>query len=264
MRFAVISLFPDIFKAYFDYGVVGRAVSNNLVNISYHNPRDFTESNYGTVDDTPFGGGAGMVLKPEPVAKAILDAKNKLIEEGLVGTDDIKPPKVIYLTPQGKIFTQQEADRLASCKTPLILLSGRYEGIDQRVIDSFVDEEYSIGDYVLSGGEIPALAVLDSVIRLLPGVLGDHESIMDESFSSNLNGCLEYPHYTRPVEFNDMKVPQILRSGNHQEIAKWRLKQSLGRTWLRRPNLLKCGNLTEKESLLLEEFKIEYQNEQKG
>lgn len=262
MKFAVVSLFPEIFRSYFNYGVVGRAVSNNIVNISYHNPRDFTESKYGTVDDAPFGGGAGVILKPEPIAKAIIDAKTHLVGRG--ADDSIKASKVLYLTPQGKSFTQQEANRLASSKNPVILLSGRYEGVDQRIIDSFVDDEYSIGDYILSGGEIPALVILDSIIRLLPGVLGDNDSSAEESFSDNLNGLLEYPHYTRPVEFNGVKVPDVLRSGNHQEIAKWRLKQSLGRTWLRRPNLLKCVNLTEKESLLLEEFKIEYQNEHRG
>jgi tRNA (guanine37-N1)-methyltransferase len=257
MQFAVVSLFPEIFKTYFNCGVVGRAVSSSIVNVTYHNPRDFTVSKYGTVDDAPFGGGAGMVLKPEPIAKAIIDAKAYIA----ASSQSEVSPKVLYLTPQGKTFTQEVANKLASSRESIVLLSGRYEGVDERVINSYVDDEYSIGDYVLSGGELPALVILDSIIRLLPGVLGDQDSIVDESFSSNLSGCLEYPQYTRPVEFNNMKVPDILRSGNHQAIARWRLKQSLGRTWLRRPNLLKCRNLTENESLLLEEFKIEYQNE---
>ena len=248
MKFAVISLFPEVFQSYLNTGVVGRALTNNLAHIDYYNPRDYSNCKHGTVDDKPFGGGPGMVLKPEPLDKAICDAQAKLLGK----------PKLIYLTPQGKPFTQEDAISHAAEKEPLILLSGRYEGIDERIVTKYVDYEYSIGDYVLTGGELPALVILDSIIRLIPGVLGDDKSNVYESFSDEFTGCLGYPQYTRPSEYLGMTVPAVLSSGNHEEIAKWRRKQSLGRTWLRRPNLLKCASLTKKDQQLLEEFKQEF------
>lgn len=271
MKFAVITLFPEIIKSYFDYGVVGRAVKNNIVELLYFNPRDYSDCKHGNVDDTPFGGGAGMVMKPEPIVRAIEAAKERLSYHDISQGLSCKPI-VIYLTPQGEQYSQSISRRLLegyqannleekTISQPIILLCGRYEGIDERVISSYVDYEYSIGDYILSGGELASLVVLDSVIRLLPGVLGDNDSAANDSFSDSLNGCLEYPHYTKPVEFNNIKVPDVLRSGNHQEIAQWRKKQSLGRTWLRRPNLLKYLNLTENESLLLEEFKTDFKTD---
>jgi len=246
MKFAVVSLFPEIITNYFNYGVVGRAAQKNLVDIKYYNPRNYTTDVHHTVDDKPYGGGAGMVLKPEPLDKAIIDAKKNL-----------ENPKVIYLTPQGGLLTQNKIKDFALQQQPLILLSGRYEGLDQRIIDKHVDYELSIGDYILSGGELAVLVMLDGIIRLLPGVLGDNNSALDESFSQNLFGLLEYPHYTRPTDYLGDKVPEVLLNGNHQQIKRWREKQVLGRTWLRRPNLLECESLSHQQLQLLEEFKLE-------
>ncbi len=248
MKFAVVSLFPDMIENYFNIGVIGRAIRNNATNINCYNPRDFAEDQYKTVDDKPYGGGAGMLLKPEPLSKAIITAKNQL---------NNPETKVIYLSPQGSVLTQEIIRKYVSLSQPLVLVCGRYEGIDQRVIDEHVDYEHSIGDYVLSGGELAALVMLDSMIRLLPGVLGDDSSVVNESFSDNLFGLLEYPQYTRPAEYFDKKVPDVLLSGNHQEIMRWRLKQVLGKTWLRRPNLLECQSLSHEQMQLLEEFKLE-------
>lgn len=249
MKFAVISIFPEIFQSYFSCGVVGKAIQSNRVEVDYYNPRNYSESKHGIVDDRPFGGGAGMVLKPEPVVRAIDAAKNKLPNA-----------KVVYLSPQGEVFNQVNAESLASDSgdKSLILLSGRYEGIDERVIENYVDFEISIGDYVLSGGELASLVVMDSIIRLLPGALGAEDSSSHDSFASGIDGILDYPNYTRPVEFEGHVVPEVLRSGNHSDISRWRRKQSLGRTWLRRPNLLKCVDLNATENKLLEEFKLEY------
>lgn len=247
MKFSIISLFPELFHNYFNYGVISRAINKQLVDISYYNPRDYSDCKHGTVDDKPFGGGAGMVLKPDPVVKSIRATKNEQPDA-----------KVVYLTPQGKLFKQTDAKQLVKDNSSLIFLSGRYEGVDERVISNHVDYEYSIGDYVLTGGELPAMVMIDAITRLIPGVLGDAESFATDSFSTGLNGLLEYPQYTRPYDFEGEKVPEVLLSGNHKDIANWRLKQSLGRTWLRRPNLLKYVNLTEYENKLLLEFKQEY------
>ncbi len=247
MKFAVISLFPEIISSYFSVGVLSSALKNNKISIQYYNPRDYSDSKHGHIDDKPFGGGSGMVLKPEPLIKAITAAKKELPDA-----------KVVYLTPQGKVFVQSTANALINESNPLIFLSGRYEGIDQRVIDNYVDYEFSIGDYILSGGELPALVIMDAITRLLPNVLGGEESTNIESFSEKLSGLLEYPQYTRPALYNNLKVPEVLLNGNHQEIFRWRIKQSLGKTWLQRPNLLKCGILTNHEKLLLEEFKQEF------
>lgn len=260
MQFAVISLFPEIIQNYFQYGVAGRAVKNNTVSISYYNPRDYSECKHSAVDDRPFGGGSGMILKPEPLGAAIDAAKKNLV----LSTDkdstqtQHQPPMVIYLSPQGKKVNQPLIKQYADEQQSLILLAGRYEGIDQRVIDKYVDHECSIGDYIISGGELAALVLMDAIIRLLPGVLGDSQANLDETFSDNLAGLLEYPQYTRPVDYCGLKVPDILQNGDHSKIHEWRHKQVLGRTWIRRPNLLEYANLTEEQERLLAEFKQEY------
>ena len=251
MKFAVVSLFPEIITNYLNCGVIGRAIGNKTTSIDCYNPRDYADGQYKTVDDKPYGGGAGMLLKPEPVSRAILEAKKQLNNPNT---------KVVYLNPQGTVLNQNIIRKHVDLAEPLVLVCGRYEGIDQRVIDEHIDYEYSIGDYILSGGELAALVMLDGMIRLIPGVLGDECSAVDESFSENLFGLLEYPQYTRPSEYLGKKVPDVLLSGNHQEILRWRLKQVLGKTWLRRPNLLECQSLTHTQMQLLEEFKLETSN----
>jgi len=252
MQFAVVSLFPEIIQNYFQYGVAGRAVNNNRVSVTCYNPRDYSECKHGTVDDRPFGGGSGMILKPEPVGAAI-DAAKKAMNKAR--TQD---PTVVYLSPQGKPATQPIMREFADAQKPLILLAGRYEGVDQRIIEKYVDYECSIGDYIISGGELAALVIIDAIIRLLPGVLGDSQANLDESFSDNLSGLLEYPQYTRPVDYSGFTVPDVLQNGDHKKIKAWRDKQVLGRTWLRRPNLLQYADLTKEQDLLLAEFKKEY------
>jgi tRNA (guanine37-N1)-methyltransferase len=240
MRLGVISLFPDMFDAITQYGVTGRAVKNGLLNLSVWNPRDFTHDKHRTVDDRPYGGGPGMVMKVEPLQEAIHAAKAELGEGSTV----------VYLSPQGKKLDQQGLNQLAK-QDNLILIAGRYEGIDERLIEEYIDEEWSIGDYVLSGGELAAMVMMDGVARLLPGVLGDDESAMQDSF---MTGLLDHPHYTRPEQLNDQSVPEVLLGGDHEAIRKWRLKQSLGRTWLRRPDLLEDRILTDEQNALLKEF----------
>lgn len=240
MHLGVISLFPEMFKAVTDFGVTGRAVKSGRLNVSLWNPRDFTDDKHRTVDDRPYGGGPGMVMKVTPLLAAIDDAKTAL------GRDS----KVIYLSPQGKPLTQAALGELAQQKN-LILLAGRYEGIDERLIKQQVDEEWSIGDYVLSGGELPAMVLIDGMARLLPGVLGDAESAEQDSF---MDGLLDHPHYTRPEQLEGDTVPPVLLGGDHEAIRKWRLKQSLGRTWLRRPDLLTAKTLDKEQAALLEEF----------
>lgn len=240
MHLGVISLFPEMFKAVTDFGVTGRAVKTGRLNVNLWNPRDFTQDKHRTVDDRPYGGGPGMVMKVAPLLAAIADAKTAL------GKDS----KVIYLTPQGKPLTQAALGELAQQQS-LILLAGRYEGIDERLIKQQVDEEWSIGDYVLSGGELPAMVLIDGMARLLPGVLGDAESAEQDSF---MDGLLDHPHYTRPEQLEGDTVPPVLLGGDHEAIRKWRLKQSLGRTWLRRPDLLTAKTLDKEQAALLEEF----------
>ena len=210
MQIGVISLFPEMVTEIAGYGVVGRAIDKGVVDLLCVNPRDFTTDAHRTVDDRPYGGGPGMVMKFEPMAAAIAAARDRLPEA----------TKVICLTPQGRPFDQAAARRLAS-RQGLVLLAGRYEGIDERLIDAFVDEEVSLGDFVLSGGEIAAMAVIDAVVRLLPGVLGDDESAVQDSFSA---GLLDYPHYTRPEVVDGRKVPEVLTSGDHARIDRWRQK----------------------------------------
>lgn len=238
MRFAVVTLFPEMLKSLTDFGVVARAARESLLQVEAFNPRDYRQDNYRKVDDRPFGGGPGMVLMAEPLTAAIKDAKQA------------KPAKVIYLSPQGVPFTQQKAEELAKLDN-LVLVAGRYEGIDQRVIESSIDEEISIGDFVVSGGELPAMMIIDAVSRLLPNVLGHSESAKQDSFS---NGLLDCPHYTRPEDFKGQKVPDVLLSGHHADIETWRMKMSLGQTWLRRPELLENIELTEEQHRLLADF----------
>lgn len=240
----VITLFPEMFDAITEHGVTGRAVKNGLISFNCWNPRDFATDKHRTVDDRPYGGGPGMLMMVEPLKQAILAAKQAAGEGA----------KVIYLSPQGRKLDQAGAGELAVCNK-LILVAGRYEGIDERIIESYVDEEWSIGDFILSGGELAAMTLIDSVSRLVPGVLGHNQSAEQDSFS---DGLLDCPHYTRPEILDGKQVPSVLLSGNHKEIAKWRMKQSLGRTWLRRPDLLQNLALTEEQAMLLAEFQQEH------
>ncbi|KGA31324.1 tRNA (guanosine(37)-N1)-methyltransferase TrmD [Pectobacterium polaris] len=249
MWIGVISLFPEMFRAITDYGVTGRAVKNGLLNVQYWSPRDFTYDRHRTVDDRPYGGGPGMLMMVQPLRDAIHAAKAAAGEGA----------KVIYLSPQGRKLDQQGVHQLAT-NQKMILVCGRYEGIDERVIKTEIDEEWSIGDYVLSGGELPAMTLIDSVARFIPGVLGHQASAEEDSFA---DGLLDCPHFTRPEILEGMEVPAVLLSGNHAEIRRWRLKQSLGRTWLRRPELLKSLALTDEQTRLLAEFQREYQSEQR-
>lgn len=246
MRFDVITLFPEMFDA-IRLGVTGRAIDKGLAKLVLWNPRDYTEDVHQTVDDRPYGGGPGMVMKVEPLLAAIQAAKAQS-----------PASKVVYLSPQGQRFVQATATA-ATQTSGIILIAGRYEGIDERVIHSFVDEEWSLGDFVLSGGELPAMVVIDSMIRLLPGALGHAESAEQDSFS---DGLLDCPHYTRPENILDQDVPSVLLSGDHEKIRLWRLQQALGRTWLRRPDLLEGRELNKQEQELLDEFKQAHQGEQ--
>ena len=236
----VVTLFPEMFTALTGHGVTGRAVKRGQLTVEYSNPRDHAHDRHRTVDDRPFGGGPGMLMKVEPLLEAI-----EAIREKAPST-----PRVIYMSPQGQPLTQQRVEELAQLDS-LVLLCGRYEGIDERIIEMCVDEEISIGDYVLSGGELGAMVLLDSVTRLIPGVLGHADSAVEDSFSE---GWLDCPHYTRPEEFAGQRVPEVLLSGNHALIRRWRLKQSLGRTWQRRPELLEELTLSKEQQQLLAEF----------
>lgn len=238
--FGVVTLFPEMFTAFTEQGVSGRAVQNGLLEVEYFNPRHFTHDKHRTVDDRPYGGGPGMLMMVQPLSDAIDAAK---------ATSKAKA-KVVYMSPQGQPLTQQLAQSLAQ-EESLILVAGRYEGIDERVIQSHVDMEISIGDYVLSGGELPAMVLMDTVSRLVPGVLGHASSAVEDSFN---DGLLDCPHYTRPEILDGEPVPKVLLSGNHEKIRQWRLQQSLGRTWLRRPELLNSLALTEEQKRLLSEF----------
>ena len=240
MRFDVITLFPEMFQVLEGQGVTGRAVERGIVETALWNPRDYTHDVHRTVDDRPYGGGPGMVMKVEPLRAAIEDAKKAAAPD----------TPVVYLSPQGRRMDQGAAKKLAK-REGMILIAGRYEGIDERIIDHYVDEEWSIGDYVLSGGELAAMVLMDAVIRLLPGVLGDADSAEQDSY---MDGLLDCPHYTRPEAIDGRSVPPVLLSGNHEAIRRWRLQQALGRTWLRRPDLLKERELTAEEQILLDEF----------
>ncbi|WP_438865574.1 tRNA (guanosine(37)-N1)-methyltransferase TrmD [Neptunicella sp.] len=241
--FGLVSLFPEMFQAFTEQGVTGRAVKNELLKVEFFNPRDFTHDKHRTVDDRPYGGGPGMLMMVQPLTDAIHAAKKAAGNQA----------KVIYLSPQGKKLDQQGVKQLSE-NDNLILVAGRYEGIDERVIQAEVDEEWSIGDYVLSGGELPAMILMDAIARYVPGVLGHEQSAEQDSFN---DGLLDCPHYTRPEDLNGQLVPGVLLSGNHQKIRQWRLKQSLGRTWQRRPELLNSLALTEEQQQLLNEFQQE-------
>jgi tRNA (guanine37-N1)-methyltransferase len=247
--FDVITLFPQMFDALTQYGITRRAAEQGRYVLRTWNPRDFTSDNHRTVDDRPYGGGPGMVMLAEPLAAAINAARERQQAAG------IKMSRVVYLSPQGRLLTHAVVKELAAQpEEGLILLTGRYEGIDERLISQMVDMEISIGDYVLSGGELAAMVLMDGLVRQLPGVLGDADSAEQDSF---VQGLLDCPHYTRPEVFNGEAVPPVLLSGNHADIQRWRLSQSLGRTWLRRPELLAGRNLTKEESGLLAEFQKE-------
>lgn len=239
MRFDVVTLFPESFHSLTDQGVVGRALERGLAELHLWNPRDYTTDVHRTVDDRPYGGGPGMVMKVEPLRDAILAARAAAPDS-----------KVAYLSPQGRVLDQAamvEISRAAGW----ILVAGRYEGVDERLLDAYVDEEWSIGDYVLSGGELPCMVVMDAVIRLLPGALGHADSAVQDS---HMSGLLDCPHYTRPEEIEGRSVPPVLTSGDHAAIARWRLTQALGRTWLRRPDLIERRGLDDSERALLDEF----------
>ena len=240
MQIALVSLFPEMFAAVSDYGITGRAVSEGVVTLSHSSPREFATDRHRTVDDRPYGGGPGMLMKIDPLRQAI-DAARETVGAGA---------RVIYLSPQGKCFNHDRAMALAKEKA-LILVAGRYEGVDERLLETEVDEELSIGDYVLSGGELAAMVVIDSVTRLLPGALGHEQSAQEDSHA---DGLLDCPHYTRPEVYKDQQVPDILLSGNHEEIRRWRLKQALGRTLERRPELLDGRVLTPEEEELLADY----------
>jgi len=244
MRIDVVTLFPEMVRQAAGHGIQGRAISRGLLQLETWNPRDYSEDRHGAVDDRSYGGGPGMVMQVQPLRAAIRAARSA----------GVAAP-VIYLSPQGRRFDQQKALQLAGLER-LVLLSGRYEGIDERIIDMEVDEELSIGDYVLSGGELPALVVLDAVTRLLPGALGDEDSAQNDSFMDVL---LDYPHYTRPEEIDGKRVPDVLIGGNHKLIDRWRRKQALGRTWQRRPDLLEALQLDAEQQELLNEFINEHE-----
>ena len=242
MKFGVVCLLPEMLQAISSYGISGRAVERGLIEIEHWNPRDFTEDVHRTVDDRPYGGGPGMIMMAEPLNQAITAAKARL-----------PMAKVAYLSPQGRVLDQTGVRELSQ-RDSLILLCGRYEGIDERLIQDQVDEEWSLGDYVISGGELAAMVMIDSITRTLPGALGHEDSASQDSF---WQGLLDCPHYTRPEQWQGKPVPGVLASGNHEAIRRWRLKQALGRTWQRRPELLAELNLTEEQQQLLEEFKNE-------
>jgi len=239
MQIALVSLFPEMFDAVSEHGVTGRAVKQGVVEFSFCNPRDYTDDKHRTVDDRPYGGGPGMLMKIDPLRQAIAAAR--------AATGNAK---VIYLSPQGQRFSHDKAVELAS-EEALILVAGRYEGVDERLVEAEVDEEISIGDYVLSGGELAAMVVIDALCRQLPGVLGHSQSAEEDSYA---NGLLDCPHYTRPEDYQGKMVPDVLLSGDHDKIRRWRLKQALGRTWERRPDLLQARVATPEEEALLAEY----------
>jgi tRNA (guanine37-N1)-methyltransferase len=244
IRFDVVTLFPEMFAAITGSGITSRALEAGLYSVTTWNPRDFTADRYRTVDDRPYGGGPGMVMLAEPLERALDGIK-------LAGGG-----RVIYLSPQGKKLDHRRVLEFSK-ENGLTLLCGRYEGVDERLLERRVDEEVSIGDFVLSGGELAAMALIDAVVRQLPGALGDDASAVEESFA---DGLLDCPQYTRPEIYSDRRVPEVLLSGHHENIRRWRLKQALGRTWLRRPDLLAVKKLNAEESKLLEEFQREHRS----
>ena len=252
IQFDVVTLFPPMFDAISEHGITARAIENKLYSLSLWNPRNYTIDNHRTVDDRPYGGGPGMVMLAEPLEQAIQAAKARQIVAG------VAKPKVIHMSPSGKPLTHEIVMELAT-EQGLVVLASRYEGVDQRLLDRLVDEEYSIGDYVLSGGELPAMVLMDAIVRQLPGALGDADSAIEDSF---VDGLLDCPHYTRPEEYMGSKVPDVLTSGNHAKIKQWRLKMSLKRTRDQRPDLLAVRSLSKEESRLLAELDVELNEKQ--
>lgn len=248
MWIGVVSLFPEMFEAITRHGVTGRAVDKGRIALEIWNPRDYASDRHRTVDDRPYGGGPGMLMKVDTLRAAIHAARARA--EQATG----QRPRVIYLSPQGRRLDQAGAQELAA-GPPLVVVAGRYEGIDERVVESDIDEEWSIGDYVLSGGELPAMVLIDAAARLVPGVLGHQDSAVEDSFN---DGLLDCPHYTRPEAIDGRQVPEVLLSGNHGAIRRWRLKQSLGRTWQRRPDLLEGRELSKEQRELLREYLEEH------
>ena len=251
MRIEVVTLFPDLVTDAASHGVTGRAREKGLWSLDTSNPRDFATDPHRTVDDRPYGGGPGMVLLAEPLEQAIAAARARLLQRG------VSAPRVIYMSPQGEMLRHSRVVELAGLPG-LVVVAGRYEGVDERLLERVIDLELAIGDFVVSGGELPALLLIDAVVRQLPGVLNDAQSSVEESF---VRGLLDCPHYTRPDVYEGRAVPAVLRSGDHAAIARWRLKQSLGRTWLRRPDLLAARGVNAEESLLLDEFRQERDGE---
>jgi len=245
VRFDVVTLFPSMFEAVSEHGITSRALRQGIVELGLWNPRDYTHDRHRTVDDRPYGGGPGMLMKIQPLRDAIHEAR------GTTAGDS----HTVYLSPQGRALDQAGVEELSQHQH-LVLIAGRYEGVDERLIETEVDEEWSIGDYVLSGGELAAMVLIDAVTRLQPGALGHEDSAQQDSFSAGLLDC---PHYTRPELFEEMPVPEVLLSGDHAAIARWREKQSLGRTWLRRPDLLAKAELSEEQQQLLQEFIQEHE-----
>jgi len=246
-RFSVVSIFPELFTTFKQIGMIERAISKKLITLETINPRDFAKTKYKAVDDKPYGGGAGMVMTPEIMAKSITKAKEDLLYTK-------SNTKIVYLSPQGIQLNQNKISDEIHSTDNFVFIAGRYEGIDERIIDNYIDEEWSIGDYILTGGEVPAMVAIEAMTRLIPGVLNDNESAMNDSFTM---GLLDYPSYTKPIDFEGNIVPEVLLSGDHKRIARWRKKQSLGRTWERRPDILDQYKLTEEEKILLEEYKLE-------
>jgi tRNA (guanine37-N1)-methyltransferase len=245
LNFEVLTLFPGMFEGPLNESILKRGREKGLLKVTVRNIRDYTEDKHKTADDSPYGGGAGMVLKPGPIFKAC-----EAIRAAYPGEEFL----TVLLSPQGRLFDQRRAERLSEERRRIVLLCGHYEAVDERVIESLVDEELSIGDYVLTGGELAALVVIDAAARLLPGVLGDEESAYRDSFG---DGLLDHPHYTRPAEFRGMKVPEPLLSGNHAEIERWRRREALKATLTKRPELLRTADLTDEDRKVVEELKRE-------
>ena len=241
MQIAIVTIFPQMFDSFVCEGMTRRALETGQLQLEFRNPRDFTEDSHRQVDDRPYGGGPGMVMMAEPLNQAIGSARAAV------------RGRVIYLSPQGRQLKQERARELAS-EAGVILLAGRYEGIDERVLEAEIDEEISIGDYVLSGGELPAMVLIEALVRYLPGVLGNEDSVKSDSFSA---GLLDWPHYTRPEVYGEHQVPSVLLSGHHEEIRRWRMKQALGRTWQKRPELLRDLELTDEQRELLDLYRRE-------
>lgn len=248
MRIDVVTLFPEMVQTVAEYGITGKALKSGILDLVLWNPRNYTHDRHRTVDDKPYGGGPGMLMKVEPLHEAIKAARRTAEQ------DTGRVSRVIYLSPQGRRLDQQAVNDLA--QQNLILVAGRYEGIDERLVELDIDEEWSVGDYVLSGGELAAMVVIDATTRLQEGALGDEDSAQMDSF---MGGLLDYPHYTRPEEIAGLKVPDVLLSGNHSNIERWRLKLSLGRTWQRRPDLLQDHELDDRQQVLLDEYIEEFE-----